>query len=196
MQVWRQGEQIVRPFYSSVLELKGGVCYGTCVEWLKRLYTHPQENVADRLQHLNDQGKIIGGRQRVYQSARDDMAAKLGDNFTGGAHFQLMSRVLSAGSFDMSFNIIGAGTFLELADDIKDLIDEPTEYLFINVSLANGGHAIAMKVGATSRLLDPNFGEFEIGQNDLDGFFNDYLIATTLAGGAYAMVNIAEVRFG
>lgn len=195
VQSWNQTTEIIKVVFKNANDLTGGVCYGSCIEWLKHHKANPTDTTANRLGHLTKQANLIGGRQRVYESAREDVKAKTTD-FTAVKHFQVMNRLVQKGQFGMSIEYLDGGAdFADLADAFPTMASGGVEYSLMNVSMTNGGHAICAKIGSPHRLFDPNFGEFLIPDDKLEKFFSDYVVASALSGSTYAFVNVAKVKF-
>jgi hypothetical protein len=195
VQSWNQTTEIIKVVFKDAKDLTGGVCYGSCVEWLKRIKSNPTETTANRLSYLVSQAKLIGGRQRLYESARADVKAREND-FTAAVHFQVMNRLVQIGKFGMSIEFLDGGApFSALAEAFPEMAGGNVDYSMINISITDGGHAICAKIGDPYRLFDPNFGEFLIPSAKLDDFFSDYVLASALAGSVYAFVNVAKVTF-
>lgn len=193
---WNQGSQIIDVAFPHALDLKGGVCYGTCVEWLKRIRQVPHETPDNRLNYVSSQAKLIGGRQRLYESAQRDVKARDG-MLTAAAHFQVMNRLIQIGKFGMSIEFVdGGGMFTQLADALPMMRDGNMPYALINISTVKGGHAICAQNTGPLRLFDPNYGEFVIGDDRLQAFFDDLSTASMFAGDMYLYINVAQVSFG
>ncbi|GLQ94462.1 YopT-type cysteine protease domain-containing protein [Dyella acidisoli] len=192
---WNQTTQIIDAAFPHALDLKGGVCYGSCVEWLKRLRQVPHESPDHRMAYVSSQAKLIGGRQRLYESAQRDVKART-DDFTAAVHFQVMNRLIQIGKFGMSIEFVDGGAeFTQLADALPAMRNGNMPYAMINISTLSGGHAICAQNADSIRLFDPNFGEFVIGDGDLEAFFGDLSLASALTGNMYLFVNVAQVSF-
>jgi hypothetical protein len=145
--------------------------------------------------YVSSQAKLIGGRQRLYESAQRDVKART-DDFTAAVHFQVMNRLIQIGKFGMSIEFVDGGAeFTQLADALPAMRNGNMPYAMINISVLNGGHAICAQNANPIRLFDPNFGEFLIGDDDLQEFFGDLSMASALAGSIYLYVNVAQVSF-
>ncbi|GLQ89065.1 hypothetical protein GCM10007898_26370 [Dyella flagellata] len=46
---WNQSTRIIDIAFPHALDLKGGVCYGSCVEWLKRIRQATNESPDNRM---------------------------------------------------------------------------------------------------------------------------------------------------
>jgi hypothetical protein len=192
---WNQSAEIIDVAFPHALDLKGGVCYGSCVEWLRRIRQFPAESPDDRMAYVSSQAKLIGGRQRLYESAQRDVKART-DDFTAAVHFQVMNRLIQIGKFGMSIEFVDGGAeFTQLAEALPAMRDGGLAYSLINISTLNSGHAICSHNTNPIRLFDPNFGEFVISNADLDAFFGSLSLASALAGSMYLMVNVARVNF-
>lgn len=192
---WNQSAQIIDIAFPHALDLKGGVCYGSCVEWLKRIRRVPNESPDHRMAYVSSQAKLIGGRQRLYESAQRDVKART-DDFTAAVHFQVMNRLIQIGKFGMSIEFVdGGAVFTDLAEALPAMRNGNMPYAIINISVLNGGHAICARNTNPIRLFDPNFGEFVIPDDDLQAFFADLSMASALAGSMYLYVNVAQVSF-
>lgn len=192
---WNQSAEIINVAFPHALDLKNGVCYGSCVEWLKRIRQAPDESPDHRMAYVSSQAKLIGGRQRLYQSAQQDVKART-DDFTAAVHFQVMNRLIQIGKFGMSIEFVdGGAAFTALTEALPAMRDGNMPYAMINISTVGGGHAICAKNTNPIRLFDPNFGEFVIGDDNLEAFFGDLSLASALAGSMYLFVNVAQVSF-
>lgn len=192
---WNQSTQIINVAFPHALDLKDGVCYGSCVEWLRRIRQAPNESPDHRMAYVSSQAKLIGGRQRLYESAQRDVKARTND-FTAAVHFQVMNRLIQIGKFGMSIEFVdGGAAFTQLAEALPAMRNGNMPYAMINISTVSGGHAICAQNANSIRLFDPNFGEFVIDDDDLDAFFSDLSLASALAGNMYLYVNVAQVSF-
>jgi hypothetical protein len=167
---FRQGPKLEAqyPFNSA---MHGGICFSLVVQWYKLLqeddstssellgtvFENPSQ---ERMDALDEDFKLAGGRQMIYTSGLG--ASKLATDSWHAFGQSYAETLTGMGKhYGVAFDYVG---YAQHAPALGNYLADPAnrkKVLYLSIKMNVGGHAIGLQTSTPQLMFDPNIGEYE-----------------------------------
>lgn len=165
MATFRQGPKL-KAQYEFNKDMHGGICFSLMVQWFKLLagdssvasetfgamFGNPAQ---DRMDALDKDFKLAGGRQMIYSSALPTAVISKANYVQHGRDYARLLTEMGR-QYGVSFAFLGHGTTSGQVANFTQNPANANKALYLSIKFAGGGgHAIGIKTGDPQLCFDP-----------------------------------------